>query len=77
MGSGGIVPPFLTSALDKGEWSAPCLRPLYPWEKTRGIYLIGGWVAEPVWTLWRREESLIPAGNRNPAVHPVARHYTD
>jgi hypothetical protein len=22
MGNGGIVPPFLTSALDEGEWSA-------------------------------------------------------
>jgi hypothetical protein len=23
-GSGGIAPPFLTSALDEGEWSAVC-----------------------------------------------------
>jgi hypothetical protein len=26
---------------------------------------------EPVWTLWRREKSLDPAGNRTPAVQPV------
>jgi hypothetical protein len=26
----------------------------------------------PVWTLWRREESLAPAGNGTPAVQPVA-----
>jgi hypothetical protein len=32
---------------------------------------------EPVWTLWRREKSLVPAGNRTPAVQPVTRHYTD
>jgi hypothetical protein len=24
MGSGGIAPPFLTLALDRGEWSASC-----------------------------------------------------
>jgi hypothetical protein len=27
-GSKGIVPPFLTSALDEGEWSASRLGPL-------------------------------------------------
>jgi hypothetical protein len=36
-----------------------------------------GWVREPVWTLSRRGKSVAPAGNRTPAVHPVARLYTD
>jgi hypothetical protein len=35
-----------------------------------------GWAPEPVWTLWRREKSY-PCGNRNPAVHPLATHYTN
>jgi hypothetical protein len=30
-----------------------------------------GWAPEPVWTPWR-EKSLAPAGNRPPAVQPVA-----
>jgi hypothetical protein len=39
-GSGGIAPPFLTSALDGGEWSAsrPC-------RFTPGTHWIGGWVS--------------------------------
>jgi hypothetical protein len=36
-----------------------------------------GWAPEPVWKLWRREKSLALAGNQIPAVHPVARRYTD
>jgi hypothetical protein len=31
-----------------------------------------GWVPEPIWTLWRGEESLFPAENRTPAVCTVA-----
>jgi hypothetical protein len=50
-------------------------RPLYPWEIVPCGQWIGGWVRSGValglWTLWRREK------NRNPAVQPVARHYTD
>jgi hypothetical protein len=36
-----------------------------------------GWASEPVWTLLWSEESVGPAGNCNPAVHPAARRYTD
>jgi hypothetical protein len=36
-----------------------------------------GWAPEPIWTLWSREKSLSPNGNRNQALQPVARQYTD
>jgi hypothetical protein len=32
----------------------------------------GQWASEPVWTLLSREKSLASAGNRTPAVQPVA-----
>jgi hypothetical protein len=38
-----------------------------------GTYWTGGWVApQPVWTLWSREKSLTPSGNRTPADHYTA-----
>jgi hypothetical protein len=35
------------------------------------------WVSEPVRMLRRTEESLAPAGDRIPAIQPIARCYTD
>jgi hypothetical protein len=35
------------------------------------------WAPEPVWTLWSREKSFAPAGNRTPAVQTVASYYID
>jgi hypothetical protein len=32
-----------------------------------------GWTAEPVWTLWIREKSVVPGGNRTLSVPPIAR----
>jgi hypothetical protein len=42
--SGGIAPPFLTSALDEGEWwaSRPCR--FTPGERAPGTHRIGDWV---------------------------------
>jgi hypothetical protein len=42
-GSGCVTPPFLTSALDGGEWSAsrPCR--FIPRERVPGNHSIGGW----------------------------------
>jgi hypothetical protein len=31
-----------------------------------------GWDPEPVWMLWSKERTLATAGNRTPAVQPVA-----
>jgi hypothetical protein len=41
-GSGGIPPPFITSALLGGEWSAS--RPYRFRERAPDIHWIGGWV---------------------------------
>jgi hypothetical protein len=43
-GSGGIAPPFLTSALDGGEWSASRPGRYTPRERGPGTYRVGGWV---------------------------------
>jgi hypothetical protein len=50
-GSGGVAPPFLTLALDEGEWSTPvALRP-----GKEPLVLIreeAGRAQVPVWALW-------------------------
>jgi hypothetical protein len=47
-GSGGIAPPFLTPAIDWGEWSAsrPCR--FTPTERAPGTHWIGGWVGHRI-----------------------------
>jgi hypothetical protein len=42
--SGDIVPPFLTSALDGGEWPASGPRSFTPGERATVTHWIGGWV---------------------------------
>jgi hypothetical protein len=66
---------FVTSALALTEWSASrpaALRPV-------SIGYEVGWTPEPVWTLWRRESSLLYRdSNSEPSfVQPVASLYTD
>jgi hypothetical protein len=77
-GSGGIAPPFLTSALDGDEWSASrpgrfTLRgncPRYPLDRR-----LGGPQSRS--GHYGEEKNLTPAGNRTPVVQPIACRYTD
>jgi hypothetical protein len=62
-GSGGIAPPFLTSELDECEWSPSRPDRFTPGKRILGTHWIGGWVGPTA-----GEE----AGNRTPAVQPVA-----
>jgi hypothetical protein len=44
IGGGGVAPPFLTSALDGGEWSASHPGRFTSWERAPGTHWTGGWV---------------------------------
>jgi hypothetical protein len=78
MGTGGIAPSFLTSALDGGEWSASRPSPFTPGKRSPvTIESEAVWAPEQVWIKLRREKSLATARNRTPAVQPVARPYTN
>jgi hypothetical protein len=71
---------FLTSALVGGEWSASRPDRFTPGERAPSTHWTGGWVGtEPVWTTWRRENSLPYQGlNSDPlVVQPIASHYTN
>jgi hypothetical protein len=71
MGSGGTVPPFLTSALDGGEWSASCLRLFTSRTRAPGTHWIGGWV-DPRACLYAVEKIEVcrPCWESNPS-HPA------
>jgi hypothetical protein len=60
-----------------GQLHAPHGR-LTPEERASGTHWIGNWVSPRVrLNAVEKRKSLAPAGNRTPAVQPVARRYTD
>jgi hypothetical protein len=50
-GSGGIAPPFLTSALEGVEWSAPRPSRVTRGERAPGTHRVGGWVGGSSWRI--------------------------
>jgi hypothetical protein len=70
--------PFLTSALDGGEWSASRPGRTLPPGKGPPVPIVqeDGWVPEPVWTQGLEEKSSAPVGDRTPIVQPIVGHYT-
>jgi hypothetical protein len=74
LGSGGLAPLFLTSALDGGEWSSSPPWRLYPWGLSS---LEAERPTEPVCPLWSRGKYLASARNWTQVVYSVARRYTD
>jgi hypothetical protein len=78
LGNGDIVPPFLTSALDEGEWSTSRPSRFISRVKNLSTHRIeAGWAPDPVWTLWKRVIFLSPLGNGTPAVQTAGRRYVD
>jgi hypothetical protein len=77
-GNGGVTPPFFTSALDGGEWSAAHpFRFIFGKRGPVPIVWEAEWAPELVWTLWNREKSLASTGTRTPAFQPVTHQCTD
>jgi hypothetical protein len=68
LGIGNIAAPFLTSALDEGEWAALCPCRFIPKEIPLGTHWIGGWLS-PL--------SVCSARYLNEDVQPVTRRYAD
>jgi hypothetical protein len=70
LGSGGIAPIFLTSALTGGEWSASCFFCFIPGEATAGTHWIEGWVGPRAGlnVIKERKKLLLPAIEPRPSV---------
>jgi hypothetical protein len=72
---------FLTSAIDKGKWSASRPGRLTLRERADGTHWIGGWVG-PRTVLDTVVKRKIPSPRREsnpriPIIRPVAQRYTD
>jgi hypothetical protein len=62
------------SALGSGERSAPRSDHFNPEERAPSTHLTGRYVGH---TVGPDAERNIPAGNRTPAVHPIASHFKE
>jgi hypothetical protein len=71
----------LTSALERGEWSASRPGRLTPKERIPGTHWIGGWVgARAVMDAVVKRKIPSPrweSNPRTPIIQPVAQRYTD
>jgi hypothetical protein len=74
-GSGGIAPPFLSSALDWGEWSASCPGRFTPGKIAPGTHWIGGWVGPITGLDSVDKKEILPLPEI--ANRPYSRRYTD
>jgi hypothetical protein len=77
MGSGCIAQPFLTSALDEGEWSASRPGRFTPRESAPCTHWIEGWVGPRVGLDAMEKRKFCHARNGTQVAQPVARRYTD
>jgi hypothetical protein len=68
-----IAPPFVTSALDRGEWLASRPGRFTPEERTSGIHWIGGWVdvRAGLDALEKRKVLLLPGVEPRPVAIPT------
>jgi hypothetical protein len=71
--SAGIAPPFLTSGLDGGLWSASRPGRFIPEERAHSTHYIGGWVGfrTGLDDVERRKILLLPRFELRPLCHPV------
>jgi hypothetical protein len=71
--------PFLTSALEGGEWSASRPGRALPPGKEPPVPIVqeAGWAPEAVWKQRLEEKSSVPVGDRTPVAQSVVRHYSD
>jgi hypothetical protein len=69
----GDIAPFLTSALEGGEWSGSRPGRALPPDKEPPVATVqeAGWAPEPVWTQRLEEKSSASVGDRTPDVRSI------
>jgi hypothetical protein len=64
---------FLTSVLDRDEWSVSSSCRFTPGDRAPGAHCIAGWIGSRVDMKYVGKRKCIdPTGNRTPVVRPVA-----
>jgi hypothetical protein len=78
MGSEGIAPPFLTSAVYGGEWLASLTSRIILGEGAPGTNWIGGWLGRRAgMDALEKKKIFFPCRESTPIVEPLARRYAD